>query len=66
MAAFTADNHVYLAGYKGELYTLDPASQTWKSIRRQGAILMGAEGNTLVYMQSGIGPIQLQWFDQPQ
>jgi hypothetical protein len=69
-AAFTADDHVYLAGLNvGEVYTFDHASHTWKSIPTQGAgHLMGADGNSLVYI--GVGknsePILLQWFNQPQ
>ena len=31
LAAFTADDHVYLEGYNGEVYTIDAASHTWKS-----------------------------------
>jgi hypothetical protein len=65
LAAFTADDRIYLAGYNGALYTLDPTSHTWKSIQKQGGIFVGADGNSLVYMQSGTRPIQLQWFNQP-
>jgi hypothetical protein len=66
VAAFTADDHVYLEGYNG-VYTLDPASHTWKAIQKQGARLMGADGKRLVYTKSsGAGPIQLEWFNQPQ
>ena len=67
-AAFTADDHVYLAGPKlGEVYTLDHASHTWKLIPQQVAgMLMGADGNSLVYRGGkNSEPILLQWFNQP-
>ena len=49
-AAFTADDHVYLARPSGAVYILDHALHTWKPIPRQGAgYLMGADGNSLVY-----------------
>jgi hypothetical protein len=69
LAAFTADDHVYLAGPKfGELYTLDHASHNWKLTPQQVAgMLMGADGNSLVYkVGKNVGPILLQWFNQPQ
>jgi hypothetical protein len=64
--AFTADDHVYFEGHKGELYTLDADSHMWKSVRKQGDVLMGADGESLVYRKRTIGPIQLEWFNQPQ
>src|SRR4029077_12801117 len=46
VAAFTADDHVYLAGLNGDVYTLDHPSHTWKSVPKQGAgFFMGADGN---------------------
>jgi hypothetical protein len=65
-AVFSADDHVYLQGEgKGELYTLNGASHTWKPIQNQGEMLMGSDGNSLVYRKGCCGPVQLQWFDQP-
>jgi hypothetical protein len=67
-AAFTADDHVYLTGRKlGEVYTLDHASHTWKLTPQQVAgMLMGADANSLVYrVGKNVGPILLQWFNQP-
>jgi hypothetical protein len=64
--AFTADDHVYLQGAcHQELFTLDSSSHALRRIPDQGAILMGADGNDLVYQQSDWGPIQLQWFNRP-
>ena len=66
-AAFTADDHVYLASLNGVVYTLDHASHTWKPIPRQGAgYLLGTDGNSLVYRGGkNSEPILLQWFNQP-
>jgi hypothetical protein len=65
LASFTVDDHVYLSGLRGELFTLDHTSQTWKSVVKQGDVFMGADGDNLVYMKGAKGPIQLQWFNQP-
>ena len=48
-----------------QFLTLDTASHAWQSIPNQGAILMGADANNLVYRKSSTGPIQLQWFNRP-
>jgi hypothetical protein len=63
--AFTADDHVYLSGNRGEFYTLDHSSNKWVSVQRQGEVLLGVDGTRLVYRQRAMRPIQLQWFDQP-
>ena len=65
--ALTADDHVYLQGPKwGQVYTLDHASHTWKSLQQGVGMLMGADGNNLVYRgENNTGPILLQWFNQP-
>ena len=66
LAAFTADDHVYLRGYNEDGYTLDDAaSQTWKAIQKHDGLFMDADGNTLVNRQTTSGPIRLQWFNQP-
>ncbi len=67
LAAFTADDHVYLASASGAVYTLDHALHTWKRIPRQAVnYLMGADGNSLVYSgRKNSEPILLQWFNQP-
>ena len=66
LAAFTADDHAYLSDRSGHVYTLDGASHTWKAIQKQSAVFMGADGQNLVYIESYEGPLQLQWFNQPQ
>jgi hypothetical protein len=63
--AFTADGHVFLGGHNNDLLTIDPALHEWKSLPHQSTVLMGADANTLVYRKSGLGPIELQWFNQP-
>ena len=66
--AFTADDHVYMAGPRfGQVYTLDHASHTWTLTPQQvTGMLMGADGNSLVYrVGKNAGPILLQWFNQP-
>jgi hypothetical protein len=65
VVAFTADDHVYLSGNRGELYTLDDSSSKWVSVPRQGDMLVGADGTRLVYRQRVPRPIQLQWFERP-
>jgi hypothetical protein len=66
LAAFTADDHAYLQGEgHGDLYAVDPESNTWRLAQSQGATLVGADGNALVYRQPCCGLIRLQWFDQP-
>jgi hypothetical protein len=64
--AFTADDHVYLQGAdKGTLFTIATVLQALKPVPNQGASLMGADDNNLVYRQACCGLIQLQWFHQP-
>jgi hypothetical protein len=65
--ALTTDDHIYLQGYKwGEVYTLDHATHTWKSLQQAPGPLMGADNNSLVYHSAtNAGPILLQWFLQP-
>jgi hypothetical protein len=65
LVAFTADDHVYLSGNRGEFYTLDHSSNQWVPVPRQGDVLLGVDGTRLVYRQRETRPIQLQWFDQP-
>ncbi len=65
-AALTVDGHVYLNGWSGEFCSLDASSSTWKSLPKQGDRLLGADGNSLVYMKAGSGPVQLEWFSQPR
>lgn len=64
-SAFTLDDRVYLSGLRGELYTLGPSSRKWKAVPKQGDVLLGADGNGLVYLKTGAGRIQLEWFNQP-
>jgi len=65
--ALTADDHVYLQGGKfGQVYTLDRTSHTWKLLQQGEGMLMGADGNNLVYRAGKNNePILLQWFSQP-
>jgi hypothetical protein len=64
--AFTADDHIYLQGFNGQVYTLDHASHTWKSLQQAPGRLMGADDNSLVYnVAKNSGPILLEWFHQP-
>jgi hypothetical protein len=65
-AAFTADDHLYLQGNgTASLQTVDAATQSLKSVPGQSATLMGSDGNRLVFRDSRLGAIQLQWFEQP-
>jgi hypothetical protein len=65
VTAFTEDDHVYLEGYNGEVYTIDTASHVWRPIPKHEGTFMGVEGTSLVYRQRISGPIQLRWFNQP-
>jgi hypothetical protein len=69
VAAFTADDHVYLGGNE-ELYTLDRESHIWKPTPftpKPKGRLMGSDSAKLVYdVRSGRGPIELRCVDQPE
>jgi hypothetical protein len=65
LGAFSADDHVYLQGPRGETYTIDAASHSWRSVATQRGLLLGADGINLVYRKDGSRPVQLQWFNQP-
>lgn len=64
--AFTADDgvHFWVTGGTSN-FKLDTASRSWKSFPAHDSLLMGADGNHLVYGKTGPGPVELQWFDQP-
>jgi hypothetical protein len=75
--AVTVDGHAYLQSHgvnperiDRRLYTPDWSSREWKAIPNQGDLLVGADGDELVYQRSFPGPyaawpIELQWFKQP-
>ena len=65
LAAITEDDHVYLEGYNGEVYTLDSVSHAWRPIPKHEGTFMGVDGKNLVYRQRNSGPIQLRWFNEP-
>ena len=58
-------DHAYLS-VGTRFYTLDHSSHMWKPAQTQSGWLKGADGRRLVYMQSAKGPIQLQWFEEPE
>ncbi len=66
--AVTDDHRVFLSGRENELYELDRAAHMWKLVWQTGPMLMGADGNNLVFEKARSGrsaPIALQWFHAP-
>jgi hypothetical protein len=65
--AFTADGHLYRK--RDSKSDLEVLSQTTSEWRKAGmatlGMLMGADGNSLVFSPEILGPVTMQWFNQP-
>jgi hypothetical protein len=65
--AFTADGHLYRkTDYKSALEVLSQTTSDWQDLGMAAlGWLLGADGNSLVFSPPELGPITMQWFDQP-
>jgi len=69
--ALTRDGHLFVQVWDDKtsthrLYTLDRASSEWRALdTAPGGWLEGADGNALVFRDSGLGPMHLRWYRHP-
>jgi hypothetical protein len=65
--AYTSDGRLFRQTFgSGNLQVLDQNTPEWKIAGSSpGKQLMGADGTLLVFSNSGLGPINLQWFEPP-
>ncbi|HEY3823824.1 MAG TPA: hypothetical protein VGL82_04655 [Bryobacteraceae bacterium] len=65
--AFTEDGHLYRKpDYKSALEVLSQTTSDWQDLGMATLEwLLGADGNSLVFSPGRLGPMTMQWFDQP-
>ena len=65
--AFTADGHLYRKpDHKSALQVLSQTSPDWQDLGMASlGWLLGADGNSLVFSPPAVGPVTMQWFNQP-
>lgn len=65
--AFTADGHLYRKpDAKSALQVLSQTTLDWQGVGMATlGWLLGADGNSLVFSAAGVGPVTMQWFNQP-
>jgi hypothetical protein len=65
--AFTDDGHLYRKReHTSGLQVLSQTAPDWKDLGMATlGWLLGADGNSLVFSPPGIGPVTMQWYEQP-